>query len=169
MFQNSFVDMFLYNSSQCCIIEACGDGILWYNKVYIYAKKQRHFWNFISAQLSRENNKYLIGVPRTICSLNNPMYWLQKICFLAMLYYFFLYFFTFILVKTLWLGLSEQLFHQITDWEEVCIAISCPWCFGRTFYEILRWVQSNACYLAPITSCICTEVSSSSRNFPGMI
>ena len=72
--------MFLYDSWQCCIIEACGDGILWYNKVYIYAKNT---WSSINAHhFQAKIINILLGVPRTICSLKNPIYWLQKIRFL---------------------------------------------------------------------------------------
>lgn len=67
--------------------------------------------------------------------------------------------------ETIWPVCSEQLFHKTTDWEEVCIAISCTWCIGCTFYEILRRFKSNACDLASITSCICTKVCCFSWHF----
>lgn len=52
-----------------------------------------------------------------------------------------------------------QLFHQVTDWEEICFALSCTWCHGSTLHEFLWWNKSHACDLAPVTSCICAEVS----------
>lgn len=61
---------------------------------------------------------------------------------------------------------SVQLFHKVTNSEEALITISCAWCFGCSFYEILRWLKSNACDLASVSSCICTKVGIFVPSFP---